>query len=234
MFEPRVPGFLHIDAPDPYRFVPHRSRRQPRRGRRQSRSRRRSCAKAPTPSPRSSPSPSRAPAASSFRRPITSRASARSAIAYDVLLIADEVITGFGRTGRWFGLEHYGIEPDIMQFAKGITSGYVPLGGIGVSDAIRDVINSVPPAQALDARLHLLRPSHVLRGGAEEHRDPRERADWSRAPKRQGRRFARAAARARESLDGVGPRARSLGLIGGVEVVADKTTQAAASARRRA
>ena len=53
---------------------------------------------------------------------------------YDVLLIADEVITGFGRTGRWFGLEHYGVEPDIMQFAKGITSGYIPLGGIGVSD----------------------------------------------------------------------------------------------------
>ena len=61
-----------------------------------------------------------------------------------MLLIADEVITGFGRTGRWFGLEHYGIEPDIMQFAKGITSGYVPLGGIGVSDAIREVINGVP------------------------------------------------------------------------------------------
>ena len=66
---------------------------------------------------------------------------------HDVLLIADEVITGFGRTGRWFGLEHYGIEPDIMQFAKGITSGYIPLGGIGVSDAIRDVINSVPPGK---------------------------------------------------------------------------------------
>ena len=66
---------------------------------------------------------------------------------HDVLLIADEVITGFGRTGRWFGLEHYGIEPDIMQFAKGITSGYVPLGGIGVSDRIRDVINSVPPGK---------------------------------------------------------------------------------------
>ena len=64
-----------------------------------------------------------------------------------MLFIADEVITGFGRTGRWFGLEHYGVEPDIMQFAKGITSGYVPLGGIGVSDRIRDVINGVPPAQ---------------------------------------------------------------------------------------
>ena len=66
---------------------------------------------------------------------------------HDVLFISDEVITGFGRTGRWFGLEHYGVEPDIMQFAKGITSGYVPLGGIGVSDRIRDVLNNVPPAQ---------------------------------------------------------------------------------------
>jgi putrescine aminotransferase len=64
---------------------------------------------------------------------------------YEVLLISDEVITGFGRTGRWFGLEHYGVEPDIAQFAKGITSGYVPLGGIGVSDTIHDVIESVPP-----------------------------------------------------------------------------------------
>src|SRR2546422_4318369 len=64
---------------------------------------------------------------------------------YDVLLISDEVITGFGRTGTWFGLEHWGVEPDIMQFAKGITSGYVPLGGIGVSDKIKAAIDSTPP-----------------------------------------------------------------------------------------
>ena len=55
---------------------------------------------------------------------------------YDVLLVADEVITGFGRTGRLFALDHWGIEPDIVQFAKAITSGYFPFGGIGVSDAI--------------------------------------------------------------------------------------------------
>jgi adenosylmethionine-8-amino-7-oxononanoate aminotransferase len=64
---------------------------------------------------------------------------------YDVLLISDEVITGFGRTGTWFGLEHWGVEPDIMQFAKGITSGYIPMGGIGVSDTIKEAINSTPP-----------------------------------------------------------------------------------------
>ena len=64
---------------------------------------------------------------------------------YDVLFISDEVITGFGRTGRWFGLEHWGADPDIVQFAKGVTSGYVPLGGIGVSDRIKAVIDGAPP-----------------------------------------------------------------------------------------
>ena len=55
---------------------------------------------------------------------------------YEVLLVADEVITGFGRTGTLFGLQHWGIEPDMIQFAKAITSGYFPLGGIGISDEI--------------------------------------------------------------------------------------------------
>jgi adenosylmethionine-8-amino-7-oxononanoate aminotransferase len=60
---------------------------------------------------------------------------------YDVLLVSDEVITGFGRTGTMFGLEHWGVEPDLIQFAKAITSGYFPLGGIGMSDAIYDVLH---------------------------------------------------------------------------------------------
>ncbi|MFN2188721.1 MAG: aspartate aminotransferase family protein, partial [Candidatus Promineifilaceae bacterium] len=47
---------------------------------------------------------------------------------HDVLLIADEVITGFGRTGEWFALNHWNVQPDIMSFAKGVTSGYLPLG----------------------------------------------------------------------------------------------------------
>lgn len=55
---------------------------------------------------------------------------------YDVLLIADEVITAFGRLGEWFALQQYGIEPDIVTFAKGITSGYMPLGGMGVNDEV--------------------------------------------------------------------------------------------------
>ena len=59
---------------------------------------------------------------------------------YEVLLVADEVITGFGRTGTLFGLQHWGIEPDMIQFAKAITSGYFPLGGIGISDEIHQTM----------------------------------------------------------------------------------------------
>ena len=60
---------------------------------------------------------------------------------YEVLLVSDEVITGFGRTGKMFGLQHWGVEPDLIQYAKAITSGYFPLGGIGVSDEIADVMH---------------------------------------------------------------------------------------------
>ena len=59
---------------------------------------------------------------------------------YEVLLVADEVITAFGRTGKMFALEHYGVQPDLVQFAKSITSGYLPLGGIGISDEIAATI----------------------------------------------------------------------------------------------
>jgi putrescine aminotransferase len=63
---------------------------------------------------------------------------------HDVLLIADEVITGFGRTGRWFALGHWGVEPDLVSFAKGVTSGYVPLGGVIVSKRLHKVIEDAP------------------------------------------------------------------------------------------
>ncbi|MFM2085286.1 MAG: hypothetical protein RLZZ237_155 [Pseudomonadota bacterium] len=59
---------------------------------------------------------------------------------YGVLLIADEVICGFGRLGRWFGSELFGIRPDLITFAKGVTSGYVPLGGVLVGDRVARVL----------------------------------------------------------------------------------------------
>jgi putrescine---pyruvate transaminase len=72
---------------------------------------------------------------------------------HEVLLIVDEVITGFGRTGAWFGCDHEEISPDLITFAKGVSSGYVPLGGVIVSDELWDELRD--PAQ---------RPGNLMHG----------------------------------------------------------------------
>ena len=108
-----------------------RRRARPRRGC----SRKPSCAKARTRWRPSSPSPFTAAAASSIPPTTTSRWCAQVCDRHQVLFIADEVITGFCRTGKWFALEHWNVQPDILSFAKGVSSGYLPLGGIMVSKA---------------------------------------------------------------------------------------------------
>lgn len=67
---------------------------------------------------------------------------------HDILFIADEVITGFGRTGVWFALNHWRVKPDILSFAKAITSGYAPLGGITISDAIQETVETASENEA--------------------------------------------------------------------------------------
>lgn len=94
---------------------------------------------------------------------------------YGVLLVSDEVICGFGRTGNWWGCQTFGYKPDLMTFAKGVTSGYIPLGGVMVGDRVADVIESGgefrhgytysghPTACAVGvANVKLLRDSHVI------------------------------------------------------------------------
>ncbi|QIR15298.1 aspartate aminotransferase family protein [Shewanella aestuarii] len=61
---------------------------------------------------------------------------------YDVLLILDEVISGFGRTGCWFAAEYFDLKPDLISIAKGMTSGYVPMGGVIIADRIAEVIKN--------------------------------------------------------------------------------------------
>jgi putrescine aminotransferase len=61
---------------------------------------------------------------------------------YEILLIIDEVICGFGRTGKMFGIEHFNIQPDLLSMAKGITSGYVPLGAVGCTDKVMEPIDN--------------------------------------------------------------------------------------------
>ncbi|MCH7830911.1 MAG: aspartate aminotransferase family protein [Proteobacteria bacterium] len=61
---------------------------------------------------------------------------------HGILLISDEVICGFGRMGQWFGADYYGTTPDLMPVAKGLSSGYLPIGGVVVSDRVADVLKS--------------------------------------------------------------------------------------------
>lgn len=63
---------------------------------------------------------------------------------YGILLIADEVMSGFGRTGKWFGVDNHNVVPDIMCFAKGLTCGYIPLGGIIIKEEIISAFNDKP------------------------------------------------------------------------------------------
>jgi taurine--2-oxoglutarate transaminase len=63
---------------------------------------------------------------------------------HGIVYIADEVLVGFGRTGAWFGVDHDGVAPDLLVFAKGVNSGYVPLGGVLVTDAIYDLFTKRP------------------------------------------------------------------------------------------
>ncbi|GAC1474958.1 MAG: aspartate aminotransferase family protein [Candidatus Dormibacteraceae bacterium] len=62
---------------------------------------------------------------------------------HGVLLIADEVITGFGRTGKWFAMEHWNVAPDLMIFAKGVTSGYLPLSGVMLTRDVQDTLKAL-------------------------------------------------------------------------------------------
>ena len=135
MFEPRVPNFLHIATPYPYRLegvkpgeTVGQAAARDARGGHPARGRR-------TRWPPSSPSRSRARAACIVPPDDYFPLVRQICTKHDVLFIADEVITGFGRTGDWFALKHWGVQPDILSFAKGITSGYLPLGGIMVSRA---------------------------------------------------------------------------------------------------
>jgi len=63
---------------------------------------------------------------------------------YGIVFILDEVMVGFGRTGRWFAADHSGVVPDLMTFAKGVNSGYVPLGGVAISAAVADTFARRP------------------------------------------------------------------------------------------
>lgn len=139
---------------------------------------------------------------------------------YNILLVADEVICGFGRTGEWFGSDYYDLEPDLMPIAKGLTSGYIPMGGVVVRDEVVQTLNEggeffhgftysghpVAAAVALE-NIRILREESII-----------ERVKNKTAPYLQSR--------WQELADHplVGE-ARGLGMLGALELVKDKRTR---------
>jgi L-2,4-diaminobutyrate transaminase len=141
---------------------------------------------------------------------------------YDVLLIADEVITGFGRLGRWFGVEEFEIDPDLVTIAKGITSGYVPLSGCLVSEKVWSVL--VEGSAELGPFGHgYTYTAHPLAAAAGlANLDVFERDGLVEQAAERG---AHMQARLREAFADhpIVGEVRGLGLIGAVEFVAEKT-----------
>ena len=142
-FEPRIPGFSHIPSPDPYHYP------MPEDGSSQGIAAANELEKeilkqGPETVAMFIAEPVQGAGGVIVPQPDYFKRIREICDHYDVLMVSDEVITGFGRTGKMFGLQHYGIEPDLMQFAKSITSGSVPLGGIGMSDEIADTVKSSP------------------------------------------------------------------------------------------
>ena len=136
---------------------------------------------------------------------------------HEVLLIADEVITGFGRTGRWFALDHWGVQPDLMSFAKGVTSAYLPLGGIMLSERIQQAINSAPAdLKYMHAATYSGHPACCAVGLANLAIIEREGLVDRAA--HVGAWFQQLLRRELESLPGVG-QVRGLGMMAAVELV---------------
>jgi putrescine---pyruvate transaminase len=141
---------------------------------------------------------------------------------HDILLVADEVICGFGRLGTWFGSDYYQIEADLMPIAKGLSSGYLPIGGVMIGDRIADLIiakgeefahgftySGHPAACAVAiANIKLLRDENIIENVRTET-GPYLQSQWQQL--------------ADHPLVG---EARGIGFIGALELVKNKSTRA--------
>ena len=144
---------------------------------------------------------------------------------HNVLLIADEVITGFGRTGQWFGMGHWNTKPDLMSFAKGVTSGYLPLGGVIISKHMHQVLLDAPADEKfMHAATYSGHPVccavALANIGIIENEGMVERA------RIQGDRF-RAELETLLTLPNVGE-VRGIGMLAAIELVEDKASKAPA------
>ena len=139
---------------------------------------------------------------------------------HGVLLVADEVMTGFGRTGRWFGVDHWGVRPDLLVAAKGATSGYWPFGFVSADGPIVDTVLSAGPF------VHGFTFSHSVVGAAVAREVLRilETEELVSASAEKGERLKALLAARLGYHPNVGE-IRGLGLMVGIELVADRTSR---------
>ena len=143
---------------------------------------------------------------------------------HQVLFIADEVITGFCRTGKWFAMEHWNVDPDILSFAKGVSSGYLPLGGIMVSKAIKEAMDSVKPEDRwMHAYTYSGHPTCCAVGIRNLEIMEKERL-WERAAV-MGKRLHDGLHAAFDDHPNLGDIRSGKGLLAAVELVEDKATK---------
>jgi adenosylmethionine-8-amino-7-oxononanoate aminotransferase len=223
MFEPRVPGFLHVQAPYAYRFQGAKP------GETVGQAAARELEEAIL---REGPDT----VAAFIAEPVIGGGGVivppddyfprirEICTRHQVLFIADEVITGFCRTGEWFALTHWGVEPDLMSFAKAVTSGYLPLGGIIVSQDILDAMNSVAPENRwMHAYTYSGHPTCCAVGLANLDIMERERL-WEKARDR-GRQLHEGLLALQKELAAIGDVRGGKGLLAAAELVSDRGTK---------
>jgi len=151
---------------------------------------------------------------------------------HKVLWIADEIITGFGRTGRWFGMGHWNAKPDILTFAKGVTSGYLPLGGMMVSRAVKDALDSVSPGDRwMPAYTYSAHPTCCA--VALKNLDIIENENLCARSEQMGRRLLQGLNDAFGNHPNVSDIRGGKGLLAGLEVVEDRTSKRNFAADRK-
>ena len=138
---------------------------------------------------------------------------------YGIVMIADEVMAGFGRTGEWFAINHWKVVPDIMTMAKGITSSYVPLGAVGMRRKIGDFFQDKMFPGGLTYSSHALACAAALATIAVYEED-----DLINRARRTGKLMAELMSDLMQRHPSVGA-ARSIGLFGVIELIRDRKTR---------
>ncbi|HET7627274.1 MAG TPA: aspartate aminotransferase family protein [Bacillales bacterium] len=150
---------------------------------------------------------------------------------YGILFIADEVITGFGRTGKMFAMEHWNVVPDLMMFAKGVSSGYIPLGGVAVSEKIVRVLKERSTTTLFHGFTYSGHPAAAAVGL--KNIEIIEKEKLVEHSRRMGERLLHGLKAMRDEIDIVGD-VRAIGLLAAFEVVKDRGSYERFAAEKKA